>query len=127
MTLEHPDREIKETTPLSPTEILPQKFTLRRQLEKQNIRNHRNKQKESPKMERQRESPQSKGIEDSPLKELNKMAVTKLSDTVFKITAIKVLRELTDNYKELSENYISMKKEIEPINKNEEEMKNKTS
>ena len=41
--------------------------------------------------------------------------------------AIKMLKELTDNYKELSENYISMKKEIEPINKNEEEMKNKTS
>ena len=25
-TLEHPDKEIKETTPLNPTEFLPQKF-----------------------------------------------------------------------------------------------------
>ena len=25
-TLEHPDKEIKETTPLNPTELLPQKF-----------------------------------------------------------------------------------------------------
>ena len=31
-TLEHPDKEIKETTPLSPTEFLPQKFTLQRRL-----------------------------------------------------------------------------------------------
>ena len=37
---------------------------------------------------------------------------------------IKVLRELTNNYKELSRNYNSMKKEIKTINKNQEEMKN---
>ena len=30
---------------------------------------------------------------------------------------IKMLKELTDNYKELSENYISMKMEIETIKK----------
>ena len=29
--LEHPDKEIKETTPLSPTELLPQKSTPGRQ------------------------------------------------------------------------------------------------
>ena len=70
---------------------------------------------------------QSKGMEDALLKELSEMEVSKLSDIEFKIMVIKMLGELTDNYRELSENYISMKKEIEPINKNEEEMKNKTS
>ena len=48
---------------------------------------------------------QSKGMEDSPLKELSEMEVGKLSDTEFKIMVIKMLKELTDNYKELSENY----------------------
>ena len=28
--LEHPDKEIKETTPLNPTELSPYKFTLQR-------------------------------------------------------------------------------------------------
>ena len=42
-TLKHPDKEIKETTPLTPIELLPYKFPYR-QLAKQNIRNHRNKQ-----------------------------------------------------------------------------------
>ena len=68
---------------------------------------------------------QSKGMEDSPLKELNEMEVSKLSDTEFKIMVIRMLKELTDNYKELSENYNTMKKEIETINKNQEEMNNK--
>ena len=54
-------------------------------------------------------------MEDSPLKELNEMEVTTLSDIEFKIMVIKILKELTDNYKELSENYISMKKEIETL------------
>ena len=70
---------------------------------------------------------QSKGMEDSPLKEFNEMEVTKLSDIEFKIMVIKMLKELTDNHKELSENYISMKKEIKAINKNQEEMNNKIS
>ena len=43
---------------------------------------------------------QSKGMEDFPLKELNEMEVTKLSDTEFKIMVIKMLKELTDNFKE---------------------------
>ena len=50
---------------------------------------------------------QSKGREDSPLKELNEMEVSKLSDIEFKIMVIKMLKELTDNYKELSENSVS--------------------
>ena len=64
----------------------------------------------------------SKRMEDSPLKELNEMEVSKLSDIEFKIMVIKMLKKLTDNYKEMSENYDSMKKEIETINKNQEEM-----
>ena len=78
-------------------------------------------------MGRQKKNMQSKGMEDSPLKELNEMEVRKLSDTEFKIMVIKMLTELTDNYRELSEKYISMKKEIETRNKNKEEMNNKTS
>ena len=61
-------------------------------------------------MGRQKKSMQSKGMEDSLLKQLNKMEVTNVSDMEFKIMVIKMLKELTDNYKELSENYISMKK-----------------
>ena len=45
---------------------------------------------------------QPKGMEDSPLKELNEMEVTKLSDIEFKLMVIKMFKELTDNYKELS-------------------------
>ena len=70
---------------------------------------------------------QSKEMEDSSLKELNKMEVSKLSDIEFKIMVIRMLKKLTDNYKDLSENYISMKKEIETINKNQEKKKNKIS
>ena len=51
-------------------------------------------------------------MEDSPLKELNETERPKLSDTEFKIMAIKMLKELTDNYKELSINYNTIKKEI---------------
>ena len=77
-------------------------------------------------MGRQEKKVQSKGMEDSPLKELNEMEVTKLSDIEFKIMVIKMYKD-TDNYKELCENYISMKKEIEMINKTHKEMNNKIS
>ena len=62
-------------------------------------------------MGKQKKNMQSKKMEDSPLKELNEMEENKLSDIEFKIMVIKMLKELTDNYKELSEKYISMKKE----------------
>ena len=55
-------------------------------------------------MERQRKSNQkeskgmqSKGMEDSPLKELNEMEVTKISDIQFKLILIQMHKELTDN------------------------------
>ena len=70
---------------------------------------------------------QSKGMEDVQLKKVTKMRVTKQSDIEFKIMVIKMLKKLTDNYKELSENCISMKKDIETINKNQKEMNNKIS
>ena len=63
-------------------------------------------------MGRQKKNMQSKGMEDSPLKELNQMEVTKLSDIEFNLMVIKMVKELTDNDKELSENYNSMKREI---------------
>ena len=49
-------------------------------------------------MGRQKKNMQSKGMDDSPLKELNEMKVTKLSDTEFKFMVIKMIKELTDNY-----------------------------
>ena len=75
-------------------------------------------------MGRQRKNLQSKGMEDSPLKELNEMEPSKLSDKELKRMVIRMLKEFTDNYKKLSENYNSRKKEIETINKNQEEMRN---
>ena len=55
------------------------------------------------------------------------MEVSKLSDIEFKLMVIKMLKELTDDNKELSENYNSMKNKIETIHKNQEEMNNKIS
>ena len=75
-------------------------------------------------MGKQRKNPQLKGMEESPIKELNEMEASKLSDIEFKRMVIRMLEEFSDNYKELSGNYNSMKKEIESINKNQEEMKN---
>ena len=61
-------------------------------------------------MGREKENMKSKGMEDSTLKELNEMELSKLTDIEFKIMVIRILRELTDNYKALSENYNSMKR-----------------
>ena len=55
------------------------------------------------------------------------METSKLSDIEFKSMVIWMLKELTFNYKELSETYNSMKKEIETINKKQEEMKDTIS
>ena len=64
-------------------------------------------------------------VEDSPPKGLDEMEVSNLSDTELKIMVIKMLKEFTDNYKELSKKYNSMKKEVETINKTQEKMNNK--
>ena len=59
------------------------------------------------------------------------MGASKLSDTEFKTMVIRKLKDLNwelqkqqGNYEELTANYISMKKNIEMINKSQEEMKN---
>ena len=51
------------------------------------------------------------------------MEASKVSDIEFKRMVIKMLKELTDNYKELTGNYNSMEKETETINNNQEEVK----
>ena len=66
-------------------------------------------------------------MEDSPAKKVNEIEASKLSDTKFKRMVIRVLKELTDNYMELSGNYNQMRKEIETIKKNQEEMRNTIS
>ena len=71
-------------------------------------------------MEREKKNMQSKGMEDSLLKELTAMEVSKQADIEFKIMVIRMPKVLTDNYKKLSENYNSMKKKIKMINKNQE-------
>ena len=55
------------------------------------------KQKASPKVGSQTKNLQSKGIEHSPVKELNEMEVSKLSDIEFKRLVIRMLKEFTDN------------------------------
>ena len=81
-------------------------------------------------MGRQRNIPQLKGKEESQERVLNEIEESKLSDTEFKIMAIRKLNELSENYeelqgsyKELTVNYISMKKDIETDNESQEEMK----
>ena len=47
---------------------------------------------------------------DSPLKELNEMEIGKISDIEFKRMVIRMLKELTDNDKEMTESYNNMKR-----------------
>ena len=64
----------------------------------------------------------------------NEIEANQLSDIEFKAMIIRKLTHLTENYQklqgnsnELTANYINMKKEIETINKGQEEMKNTIS
>ena len=66
-------------------------------------------------------------MEYSQVKELNEREVSILPDIEFKRVVLRILKDLTDSYKELNRSYNSMKKEIETINKNQEEMKNTIS
>ena len=82
-------------------------------------------------MGRQRNNPQMKGKEEASERMLAEIEASQLSDTEFKAMVIRKLTELTENYQklqgnysELTANYINMKKEIENINKGQEEMKN---
>ena len=75
-----------------------------------------------------------KGKEEASERMLTEKEVSQLSDTEFKAMVIKKLTELsklTVNYQklhrnnnEVTANYINIKKEIETINKSQEEMKN---
>ena len=83
-------------------------------------------------MGRQRNNPQMKGKEEASERMLTEKEATPLSDTEFKANDIRQLTELTENYQklqgnynELTANHISMKKEIETMNKGQEGMKNK--
>ena len=75
-----------------------------------------------------------KGKEEASERMLNEKEASQLSDIEFKAVVIRKLNELTENqqklqgnYNELTANYINMKKEIEIINKCQEEMKNTIS
>ena len=88
-------------------------------------------------MGRQRNNSQMKGKEEASERMLTEKEAIQLSDTEFKAMVIRKLTELTDlkekyqklqgNCNELTATYINMKKEIETINKGQEEMKNTIS
>ena len=88
-------------------------------------------------MGRQRNNPQMKGKEEASERMLMEIEASQLWDTEFKEMVIRKLTEFSElkeyyqklqgNYNELTANYINMKKEIEAINKGQEEMKNKIS
>ena len=72
-----------------------------------------------------------KGKEEASEAMLNEIEASQLTDIEFKAMVIRKLTELTENYQELqgnynelTANYINMKKEIEMINKGQEEMNN---
>ena len=82
-------------------------------------------------MGRQRNNPQVKGKEEVSETIRNEKEASELSDVEFKELVIRKLNKLTQNYQklqgnysELTANYINMKKEIETINKGQEELKN---
>ena len=73
-----------------------------------------------------------KGKEEASERMLNEIEASQLSDTECKAMVFRKLTELTENYQklqgnynELTANHISMKKEIETMNKGQEGMKNK--
>ena len=72
-----------------------------------------------------------KGKEEVSETMLNEKEARQLSDSEFKELVMRKINELTQNYQklqgnysDLTANYINMKKEIETINKGQEEMKN---
>ena len=73
--------------------------------------------KQTSKLGKQRKNPQTKERAESPEKELNETKANNLLDIEFKVMVIRMLKELTDNYNELSGKHISMKKDRETLNK----------
>ena len=75
-----------------------------------------------------------KGKEEASERMLNEIEASQISDTEFKAMVIRKFKELTENYQklqrngnELTANYVNMKKDIEIINKGQEEMENTIS
>ena len=62
-------------------------------------------------MGRQRNNPHSKGKGKYPEKELNEIEASNLSDIENKIMVIRLLKELSENHKELYGSYSSRKKD----------------
>ena len=88
-------------------------------------------------MGRQRNNSQMKGKEEASKRMVTEKEANQISDTEFKAMVIRKLTKLSElkenyqklqgNYNELTANYINMKKEIETINKGQEEMQNTIS
>ena len=70
-------------------------------------------------MGRQRNHPQMKEKEEGPEKEIKSIEASNLSDIEFKVMVLRMLKELSENCKEVNGNYISMKKDIETMNKSQ--------
>ena len=82
----------------------------------------------------QRNNPQVEWKREVSETMLNEKEASQQSDIEFKELVIRKLTVITENYQklqgnynELTANYINMKKEIETINKGQEEMKNTIS
>ena len=81
-------------------------------------------------MERWRNKPQMKGKEESSERMLNKIEGYHLADIEFKTMVIRKLNELSVNYQKLQGTHCKWyqhKKDIETINKGQEEIKNAIS
>ena len=85
-------------------------------------------------MGKQRNNTKPKGKEESSGGVINEIKASQLSDSEFQTMVIRKLNVLPENYQKLqgnckgfTTNYISMKKDIETVNKNQEEMKNTIS
>ena len=87
---------------LNLTGILPQKFTPKTQgVSTEQLKKQRLTGRVSQTMGRQRNNPQMKGKEQVSETMLNEKEASKLSDTEFKVIAIRKLNELRKNYKKL--------------------------
>ena len=116
---------------MNPTDLLPQKLMTQRQgLKADQSKKRKQTRRVSPKMGSQRNNKQLKGKKESPERVLNEIVAITLPDIEFKIIVIRKFNELSENYKELQESFkeltannISMKNDIETINKSQEEVK----
>ena len=68
-------------------------------------------------MGQQRNNPQMREKEEPQEKELIEIEASNLSDMEFKVMVIRMLKELSENYKELGRKCISPQKDRETINK----------